>query len=56
SNAYALFGTVNSIEVAPGARMQFCLNDAPPDVGPTAKEIDLSGTGTDTIQIGIGLG
>lgn len=56
SNAYALFGSGNSIEVPPGGRQQFYFADGTPDVAAGVKEIDLSGTGTDTIQIGFGLG
>lgn len=55
-NAYALFGSGNSIVVEPGVRMQFFFNDKTPDVASGAKEIDLSGTGTDTISLGFGLG
>lgn len=56
SNGYALFGSGNSIDVEPGARMQFFFNDKTPDVAAGVKEIDLSGTDTDTIQLGFGLG
>lgn len=56
SNGYALFGSGNDIEIPPGGRMQFYFKNSTPDVASGVKEIDLAGTGTDTIQIGFGLG
>lgn len=56
SNPYALFGAGNDLVVPAGAVMSFYFADQLADVGASAKTIDLSGTGTDTIKIGFGLG
>lgn len=56
SNPYPLWGTGNSREVKPGARFGEYFADQLADVASNAKEIDLSGTAGQTIDIGLCLG
>lgn len=56
SNGYALMGAAWSIILAPGQEFTLKGNEATPDVGATDKIIDLTGTGTQGLQVTIILG
>ena len=60
SNGYALFGTAGKVEVPASAtqdgRMGQVFNDQTPDVAGGAKEIDITGTGTEKVRIGMTFG
>jgi hypothetical protein len=58
SNGYGLnaAGDSFSIRCCPGFRAVMFFDDEPPDVGGSAKTIDLAGTGTETLYIGFGAG
>lgn len=55
SNAYNLFGEDNSsaeqVEVLPGCAMLFFMNDKTADVSASVKDVQLAGTGTESIEI-----
>jgi hypothetical protein len=55
SNGYGLVsaGTTFSFPLAPGFRGVLFFDDEPPDVSGSAKTFDLSGTGTETLSIGM---
>lgn len=51
SNGYELLGNGFTLILKPGQEAQFYLNDAAPDVGGSAKTIDISGTGTQVLEV-----
>lgn len=55
SNGYGLStaGTTWSVPLSPGQSMLFYLADLSPDVGSGAKNLDVTGTGTQTLEVGI---
>lgn len=56
ANAYGLLGATFSITLAPDQKAQFDLDDASPDVASGAKNIDISGTGSQELDYHIVLG
>lgn len=56
SNGLALFGASFSITLKPGQECQFNLNEACDDVAAGDRTIDLAGTGTQVLQVIVGLG
>lgn len=50
ANGYNLFGASFAIVLQPGQEITVKLAEGAPDVGATAKEIDLSGTGDDSLS------
>ncbi len=56
SNGYALFGTSNDIEITAGGYVQAYLPEGLPDVASGAKNITITGTGTQEIHVGLLLG
>lgn len=53
TNGYELLGNAWSIAVPAGGAIQLVLNETAPDVGASAKTIDIAGTGTQAFQISI---
>lgn len=53
SNGYELLGSGWTLDLAPGQEIVIYGNDATPDVGGSAKEIDLAGTGTQGLEVSI---
>lgn len=53
SNGYNLLGANTEFAVSPGQEVTILGNDATPDVGASAKTLDLTGTGTEKLQIAI---
>lgn len=51
SNGYELAGDSWSVALSPGQELLMYGNDKTPDVGASAKIIDLSGTGTDDVDV-----
>lgn len=51
SNGYEAFGPAFVLDVFPGAWYHFHFDDETPDVGPTAKTIDVTGTGTEVLSV-----
>lgn len=51
SNGYQLFGNGWLIELPVGAFVMGSLNDAAPDIGGSAKTIDVVGTGAQVLQV-----
>jgi len=56
SNAYNLAGADWSVALQPGQEFVFYGNDATPDISSSACEIDLSGTGTEALEVEIVMG
>ncbi len=56
SNPYNLMGADFKITLQPGQRFMFTGNDATPDVGSGAKNIDVAGTLVQTFQLEVVLG
>lgn len=56
SNAYEMFGAGQSITLPPGAELTVKFNDNLGDIGPTAKNIDLTGTNGQTCDVMFGMG
>lgn len=58
SNGYGLdsAGTSWTVVLDPGQSVLFFLDDAAPDVGNTAKTIDVSGTGSEILEVQLNLG
>jgi 2-succinyl-5-enolpyruvyl-6-hydroxy-3-cyclohexene-1-carboxylate synthase len=56
SDGYGLLGAAFSVALAPGAEMQSLTAGGSPAVGSSAKTLDLSGTGTDVLEVAIILG
>lgn len=56
SNGYELAGADFSVSLQPGQEFLFFGNDATPDVASGDKILDLTGTGTDGLQVEIVLG
>jgi hypothetical protein len=56
ANGYALFGATGLIELAPGDLIEADVPESRPDVAGGAKTIDLSGTGTQAINVHLVLG
>jgi hypothetical protein len=53
SNGYLLGGTGWTFELQPGAEIGGFANDASPDVSGSTKTIDLSGTGTQALEVSL---
>jgi len=51
SNGYALLGAGWEITLQPGQEATFFLNEQAPDVGGSAKTIDVTGTGSQVLQM-----
>ena len=51
SNGYLLAGAAWKVVLQPGQEVLFYGNEAAPDVGATAKTIDLSGTGSQSVEV-----
>jgi hypothetical protein len=56
SNGYDLSGADFSVTLSPGQEVLLYGNDATPDIASGDKTIDLSGTGTDTLQVELVMG
>lgn len=56
SNAYPLFGSTNKITVYPGDTVAKYFGANLAVVGPTVKQILLTGTGTDSFNLALGFG
>lgn len=58
SNGYGLAtaGTTWTVTLSPGQSMLFVLSDLAPDVAPGARILDVTGTTTQTLQVGVVLG
>ena len=56
SNAYNLLGSSFTFDVKAGQEVTIYGNDATPDISASACEIDLSGTGSETLQVSIVMG
>jgi len=58
SNGYGLdsAGATWTVPLAPGQEFLFYGDDDPPDISSTKKNIDLSGTGTESVQVMIVVG
>lgn len=56
SNGYDLFGSAFSITLQPGQEALFYGNDATPDVGASDKTLDLTGTGSQALNVQVVLG
>lgn len=56
ANGYQLFGAAVDVVIPAGATMAFYVPETLPDVGAAAKDIGVSGTGTETFDVGITLG
>jgi len=58
SNGYGLnaAGTTWSIPISPGQEILFKGNDSSPDVGSGAKTIDVTGTGSQVLEVAVVLG
>lgn len=56
SNGYDGFGAAFSVAVDPGAEILIRTDDAGSDIGATKKNLDLSGTGTEALTLGIIMG
>jgi hypothetical protein len=56
TNGYELLGAAWTITLPPGGAMQFYLPDTAPDIGASAKTIDVTGTGTQTFDLSIVMG
>jgi hypothetical protein len=51
ANGLDLFGASSSIGLLPGQELCFYFNDAAEDISPTVAELDLAGTGTETLEV-----
>jgi hypothetical protein len=51
SSGYAMIGSSFTITLQPGQEHTFYLNDAAPDIGSGAKNLDLTGTGTQALDV-----
>ena len=56
SNGYELLGNGFTLKLTPGQVAQFYLRDAAPDVGASAKTIDIAGTGSEVLEYLVVLG
>ena len=56
SSGYELLGNGFTFAVKPGQEALFFLNEGAPDVASAAKNIDLSGTGTESLDVIVVLG
>ncbi len=56
SNGFPLFGGTNSVIIPAGATLAFFVPEGLTDVASGDAEIDVSGTGTETFDVGICLG
>lgn len=56
SNAYNLFGSAFSLTIPVGGEILAYLPEGTPDIASGAKEIDITGTGTDPLNIQITMG
>ena len=56
SNGYAIFGASGQVDIPPGGHIQMFFNDSSPDIGAGDKEIDLTGTGSQTSEWTIVMG
>lgn len=53
SNGYDIFGSDFKVTLQPGQSALFYGNDATPDVGSSDKTLDIAGTGTQSLKVGI---
>lgn len=53
SNPHSCFGAASKFTLAPGCATEFWLNDSDSAVSPTSKGWDLSGTGTDALNVAV---
>jgi hypothetical protein len=51
SNGYEAFGTAWSLDIPVNGLFHFEFMDGTPDVGPTAKSIEITGTGSEILEI-----
>ena len=56
SNGYELAGAGFEATLQAGQELTFFGNDATPDIGASAKTLDLTGTGTESAEISIVMG
>lgn len=56
ANPHSCFGAASKFIVGAGCACEFWLNDSDSAIGSTSKNWDLSGTGTDSLNVGILLG
>lgn len=56
SNGYELLGNAWSIVLQPGQQFGAYLKDAAPDIGASAKTIDISGTGSQALDVVLVIG
>lgn len=56
SNGYALAGANFHVTLGPGQEITFYGDDDTPDIATTAKELDLSGTGSQTLEVEVVMG
>lgn len=56
SDAYVPFGASNDVDIPAGCKMAWFFNDALADVSATVKNIRITGTAADVIEVAIGLG
>jgi hypothetical protein len=56
SNGYDAFGASSVVVVPAGGTVMLYAPEGTPDIGPTAKTLDLTGTGTETSQFTIVMG
>lgn len=56
SNGYNAFGATSKVVIPPGGTVMLYAPEGTPDVGPTAKTLDLTGTGAQTSQFTIVMG
>jgi hypothetical protein len=56
SDGYELCGNAWSVTLAPGQEFLFYGNDATPDIGAAAKDIDIAGTGSQVLQYQVVMG
>ena len=56
SNGYDGFGSAFSVTLQPGAEVTFLTNDAGSDIGSANKTLDLTGTGTQALDVEIIMG
>lgn len=56
SSGYLLFGTAGSIVLSPGDEILCRFKDSRPDIDSTHKTIDISGTGSQVLQVEVVMG
>jgi hypothetical protein len=56
SNGYNLFGATSKITLQPGEQVEFLGIDLQPEIGNSAKTIDISGTGSQKLDVQLVMG